>query len=159
MRRSLQKLGGTEGVDFVRCRICGDHRRVISGRHLSKHGIDRETYMEECALSPDELIAKDVRRLQSSRRDYRPYGKRDWIQAIRELHKVEGTFLRDGCKKSTVISTFRELGFSETGTTLCALRDLIQRRCGGADSGTKNPSLRRFVLCGGKTSRSPPTTR
>jgi hypothetical protein len=25
--------------------ICGDHRRVISGRHLSKHDTDRETYM------------------------------------------------------------------------------------------------------------------
>jgi hypothetical protein len=49
------------GIDFVRCRACGDHRRVISGRHLSKHGIDRETYMEEYALRPDELIAKDVR--------------------------------------------------------------------------------------------------
>jgi hypothetical protein len=23
--------------------ICGDHRRVISDRHLSKHGIDRDT--------------------------------------------------------------------------------------------------------------------
>jgi len=77
----------------------GDHRRVISGRHLSKHGIDRETYMEEYALSPDELIAKDVRRLQSSRRDYRPYGKRDWIQAIRELHKVEGNIFAGRLQK------------------------------------------------------------
>jgi hypothetical protein len=36
-----------EGIDFVSCRICGDHRRVLSGRHLSKHGTDREEYMEE----------------------------------------------------------------------------------------------------------------
>jgi hypothetical protein len=43
-----------EGIDFVRCRICGDHRRVISGRHLSKHGTDREEYMEEYGLSPDD---------------------------------------------------------------------------------------------------------
>jgi hypothetical protein len=42
-------LGGVEGIDFVRCRICGDHRRVISGRHLSKHDTDRETYMENMA--------------------------------------------------------------------------------------------------------------
>jgi hypothetical protein len=35
-------LHGIEGVDSVRCRICGDHRRVISGRHLSKHDIDRQ---------------------------------------------------------------------------------------------------------------------
>src|SRR4030095_316258 len=54
-RRSID---GDEGIDFVRCRICGDHRRVISGRHLSKHDTDRETYMREYDLSPDELIAK-----------------------------------------------------------------------------------------------------
>jgi hypothetical protein len=47
-----------DGVDFVCCRMCGDHRRVISGRHLSKHDTDRETYMEEYHLTPDELIAK-----------------------------------------------------------------------------------------------------
>ena len=63
--RRQRRLSGTEGVDFVRCRICGDHRRVISARHLSKHEIDRETYMAEYRLSPDQLIAKEVRRLQS----------------------------------------------------------------------------------------------
>jgi hypothetical protein len=73
--------------DFVRCRICGDHRRVISGRHLSKHGTDREIYMGEYRLSPDELIAKDSRRLHSSRRDYRPYSKKDWIAAIKKVYK------------------------------------------------------------------------
>jgi hypothetical protein len=76
-----------EGFDFVRCRICGDYRRVVSGRHLSKHGTDREQYMEEYGLSPDELIAKDSRRLHRSRRDYRPYSKRDWIAAIKKVHK------------------------------------------------------------------------
>ncbi len=60
---------------------------MISGRHLSKHGTDRETYMEEYGLSPDELIAKDSRRLHSSRRDYRPYNKRDWIAAIKKVYK------------------------------------------------------------------------
>jgi len=30
-------FAGLEGIDFVRCRICGDRRRVISLRHLSKH--------------------------------------------------------------------------------------------------------------------------
>jgi ROS/MUCR transcriptional regulator protein len=57
----------TDGVDFVRCRTCGKHLRVISGRHLSKHGIEREAYMNEYRLSSDELIAKDFRRIQSSR--------------------------------------------------------------------------------------------
>ena len=44
--------------------------RVISGQHLSKHDTDRETYMEEYHLSPDELIAKAFRIIQSSRRGY-----------------------------------------------------------------------------------------
>jgi hypothetical protein len=49
-RTRNRSIDGDEGVDFVRCRICGDHRRVISGRHLSKHDTDRETYMEEYHL-------------------------------------------------------------------------------------------------------------
>jgi hypothetical protein len=88
-----RRLDGTEGVDFVRCRICGDRRRVISGRHLSKHDTDRETYIEEYDLSPDELVAKDFRRIQSSRRGYRPYGKREWLAAIRAIHNRGGSVL------------------------------------------------------------------
>ena len=55
----LQLFDGTDdGVQFVRCRVCRGHLRVISGgRHLSTHDTDRETYMEEYRLSPDELIA------------------------------------------------------------------------------------------------------
>jgi hypothetical protein len=64
---SRRKLSGIEGVDFVCCRICGDRRRVISGRHLLKHDTDRETYIEKYDLSPDELIAKDFRKIRSSR--------------------------------------------------------------------------------------------
>jgi hypothetical protein len=79
-----------EGIDFVRCRICGDHRRVISGRHLSKHGIDREKYMQDYGLSPDELIARDFRRIRSSRRGFYPYGKKDWIVAIKKVYKRDG---------------------------------------------------------------------
>jgi hypothetical protein len=71
----------------VPCRICGDHRRVLSARHLSKHGTDREEYMEEYGLSPDELIAKDFRIIQSSRRGYQPYGRREWIAAIKKIQK------------------------------------------------------------------------
>ena len=76
-----------DGIEFVRCRICGDCLRVISGRLLSKHDTDRETFMEEYGLSPDELVAKDSRRLHSSRRDYHPYSKRDWIAAIKKVYK------------------------------------------------------------------------
>jgi hypothetical protein len=46
-----QRIVGIDGIDFVRCRICGDHRRVISGRHLSKHGIDRETFVDHFAFN------------------------------------------------------------------------------------------------------------
>jgi hypothetical protein len=79
-----------EGIDFVVCRICGDHRRVISGRHLSKHDTDREAYMAEYHLTPDELIAKAFRMNQSSRPDYCANGKRDWIAALKRFHKQKG---------------------------------------------------------------------
>jgi hypothetical protein len=65
------------------CRTCGDHRRVISGRHLSKHDTDRHTYMEEYRLTPDELIAKACRVIQS-------HGKDEWIAAVKEVYKQDG---------------------------------------------------------------------
>jgi hypothetical protein len=40
--------------------------------HLSKHDTDRGTYMEEFRLTPDKLIVKDFRMIQSSRRAYFP---------------------------------------------------------------------------------------
>ena len=43
--------------------------------------------MEEYRLSPDELIAKDFRIIQSSRRGYFPHNKRDWIAAIKQVYK------------------------------------------------------------------------
>ena len=85
-----RQVASDEGIEFVSCRICGDHRRVISGRHLSKHDIDRETYMAEYGLSPDELIAKGFRMIRSSRRGYFPYGKRDWAAAINRVYKTDG---------------------------------------------------------------------
>jgi len=91
LRLRSRPFSNGEGFDFVRCRICGDHRRVISGRHLSKHGTDREEYMEEYGLSPDELIAKDFRIIQSSRRGYQPYGKREWIAAIKKIRNNGGS--------------------------------------------------------------------
>ena len=83
MPSSLQKRGDTEGIDFVRCRICGARRRVIATKHLSTHYTDRETYIEEYDLSPDDLIAKDFRGLQSSRRDFRHYSERGWLAAMK----------------------------------------------------------------------------
>jgi hypothetical protein len=79
-----------DGIEFVCCRICGDHRRVISGRHLSKHDTDRETYMEEYHLTPDQLIAKGFRILQSSRPGYYPNGKKEWIATIKKVYQKDG---------------------------------------------------------------------
>ena len=85
------RITGTEGLDFVTCRICGDRRRVISGRHLSKHDSDGVTYMDEYELSPDELIAKAFRVIQSGRAAYEPYGKRQWITAIQKFYRQKGS--------------------------------------------------------------------
>jgi hypothetical protein len=85
-----RSFDGDEGFAFVVCRICGDHRRVISGRHLSKHDTDRETYMDEYDLSPDEMIAKDFRIIQSSRRGYYPNGKSEWVAAVKKVYEKDG---------------------------------------------------------------------
>jgi hypothetical protein len=87
---SRHQLSGDEGIDFVRCHICGDHRRVIGGRHLSKHDTDRETYMQEYDLSPDELIAKAFRILQSSHPGYYPHNKKGWIVTMQKVYENDG---------------------------------------------------------------------
>ena len=74
-RKRPRSFDSGDGIEFVRCRICGDHRRVINSQHLSKHDTDRGTYMEEYHLTPDELIAKDFRVLQSSRPGYYPIAR------------------------------------------------------------------------------------
>ena len=82
------RLTGVEGIDFfVRCRICGDRRRVISGRHLDKHDISRGAYLARYNLGPDQLIAKDFHRINSSLPGYRPFGKSDWITEIKEIYR------------------------------------------------------------------------
>jgi hypothetical protein len=85
-----RSFDGDDAFAFVVCRSCGAHRRVISGRHLSKHDTDRETYMQEYGLSPDELIAKAFRIIQSSRRGYYPNGKSEWIAAVKKVYEKDG---------------------------------------------------------------------
>ena len=46
--------------------------------------------MEEYHLTPDELIAKDFSRIQSSRRGYYPNGKSEWIGAMKNVYKKDG---------------------------------------------------------------------
>src|ERR1044071_1739748 len=84
------KITGTEGYDFVTCQICGERRRVISGRHLSKHDTDRASYLAEFKLSPDQLVAKAFRVLQSSRPGYKPNGKAEWASEIENIHANQG---------------------------------------------------------------------
>src|SRR5262249_19027267 len=141
------RLDGDEGIDFVRCRICGDHRRVISGRHLSKHDTDRETYMEEYDLTPDELIAKDFRVIQSSRRGYYPNGKKEWIAAVKNVYEKDGKILPDICKIVTSICTSKAFGFSAIGIRLCMPPDLTQKKRESTAYGTKRKSLRKYALC------------
>ena len=87
------RLVGIEGVDFVRCRSCGQRLRVISRRHLSKHDTDRSAFMAEYGLSPDQLVANDFRVIHSSRRDYRPYDRKAWVGRIKKLAK-DGVSIR-----------------------------------------------------------------
>src|SRR6266478_1918345 len=90
MGQRKEPHSSNDGIEWVCCRICGDHRRVISGRHLSKHNTDRETYMEEYHLSPDELIAKAFRMIQSSRRGFYPNDKNQWIAAVKNVYEKDG---------------------------------------------------------------------
>jgi hypothetical protein len=50
--------------------------------------------MEEYGLTPDQLVAKDFRIIQSARQSsrpgYHPYGKRDWIIAVKKIRKTDG---------------------------------------------------------------------
>jgi hypothetical protein len=83
-------LAGREGIDFVCCRICGERRRGLSGRHLFQARHRPAILYEEFGLSPDDLIAKDFRKIQSSRREYHPYSKGEWIRAVKEIYSRKG---------------------------------------------------------------------
>ena len=89
----IRNYDKADRVNFVSCRICGKHLRVISGRHLSTHGTDRETYIEEYGLSPDQLCSKSFRVNHSSRSDYRAHNRGEWIVAMRAVNKQHGNVL------------------------------------------------------------------
>jgi hypothetical protein len=46
--------------------------------------------MQEYDLSPDELIAKAFRMIQSSHPGYYPHTKKDWIAAMQEVYENDG---------------------------------------------------------------------
>ncbi len=45
--------------------------------------------MEEYGLTPDGLVAKDFRILQSPRKGFQPIGKKKWLTAIKALHRQD----------------------------------------------------------------------
>jgi hypothetical protein len=108
-------LEGRNGIDYVRCRICGEHRRVISRRHLSKHDTDRQSYLERYGLSPDELIVKDFRQIQTSRPGYHPYSKGEWIEAVKRVYEIEGKSPLSICNAATWRFISKRFGFSAMG--------------------------------------------
>jgi hypothetical protein len=85
-----RRLVGGDRNEFVRCLVCRKHLRVISGRHLSTHDTDRETYIEEYGLSPDQLCSKSFRINHSSRSDYYAHSRREWIAAMKSVYKQRG---------------------------------------------------------------------
>ena len=46
--------------------------------------------MAEYRLTPDQLIAKAFRVIQSSRPGYYPHGKSEWIAAVKKVYKRDG---------------------------------------------------------------------
>jgi hypothetical protein len=88
-----RRFDNGDGIEWVCCWICGGYLRVISGRHLSKHDTDRETYMSEYHLTPDELIAKAFLMIHSSHLGYYPNGKSEWISAMKKVHEKDGKVL------------------------------------------------------------------
>lgn len=146
-----------DGVDYVRCHICGARRHVISGRHLSKHELDRETYMAEYRLSPDQLIAKDSHQIHSSRRDYYSYDKRDWIRATKKIYKKTAIFMPVIFKRSAGMSITKVCGFMVSGTVPFARPGSIPKLCANIIFGIRKRSLRAYPVCELGTFRAIPS--
>ena len=143
MPPSLQKLGDTEGIDFVRCRICGARRRVIATKHLSKHDTDRETYIEEYDLSPDDLIAKDFRSNRSSRHDFRPYSSASGFAAMKAARRRTPEIFTSGISKRVSHSLIGTgSGSSVTGTMRSEQRGSTRIACGTESRGVTNNNRR-----------------
>ena len=147
LRRRNRRLVGHEGFDFVRCRICAARRRVISGKHLSMHDIARESYMKEFRLSPHELIAKDFRALQSSRKGYHPYGKRDWIAAFKRVYTIDGHVSTRYLQHNYPLIYEKEFGSLVIGTKRCVPRASIPKECACVRCGERKTSSRRYAGC------------
>jgi len=141
-----QRRGG-DGIDYVRCRVCGDHRSVISCRHLSKHGIDRQAYMQEYRLSrpssapnpSGSITVPEVTTLRLMGRSGLP----------RSRLSTSGTDMCTlaSCKSTIPNSISRVFGFLVTGMQLCVNRGSRQRICGYGRIGMTNELLARYSAC------------
>jgi hypothetical protein len=85
--------------------------------------------MKEYGLSPDQLCAKDFRRLHSCRQDYYPHGKRDWIAAIKKVHRQHGEVFAGYLRDNLPHLYNQGVWLFVTGTKLYVLRDSPQSRC------------------------------
>ena len=129
-KRHKPRTSGSDSgdrTDFVRCRICGKHLRVISGLHLRIHGIDREAYMQRYRLSPDKLCSKSFRLNHSSRSDYCPHNKHEWIAAIKNFSNSTATSTLAICRSTIRIYISKGFGYLVIGTQLC-VRPASQQR-------------------------------
>ena len=101
--------------------------------------------MAEYCLSADELIAKAFRMIQSSRKEYRPYGKNDWIAGIKKLHRREGDisagYLQDNYPHIYVQGVWI---FGDWDKALSA-GDSIQNECGCGIPGPKAGSFEEYA--------------
>jgi hypothetical protein len=116
------------------------------------------TYIEEYHLTPDELIAKAFRMIQSPRPGYYPNGKSEWIRAVRKLYEKDGKVFAGHLQDEYKFYMNKAFGFSVIGTELCLRRDLIQERCGCADYGITKESLRKYAACEIENCPSTPNT-
>jgi hypothetical protein len=143
-----RSFDGDDGFAFVVCRICGDHRGVISGRHLSKHGTDRKTYVEEYDLSPDELIAKEFAYtkfppwLLPEREDRMDWRDEDGLRSRRQrLCRIPPSKYPHLYEQGVWI-------FGDWDKALCAAGfDPTRTKYGNAAHETKRKSLRQYVPC------------
>jgi hypothetical protein len=137
LRRS--KFHSREGIEFVVCRICG--------KHLFTHGTDRETYMLEYGLSPGKLCSKWFRLNHSSRHDYCPYSKREWIAALKKSTSSTAMFMLATCRSATHISINKVFGYSVIGVQPCTQQGSRQNVCGYGRIGLTTALLGRYRFC------------
>jgi hypothetical protein len=112
----------------------------------TRHNTDRETYMEEYHLSPDELIAKAFRMIQSSRRGYYPHGKNDWIAAVKKVYKRDGKMFAKYLQDNYPHLYNQGVWIFGDWDKACLRQDLIQERCEYVGCGIRKQSSGKYAV-------------